>query len=34
MFGDRGVFAAPVPATGRDAVLSGSTDKARVYRLD
>jgi beta-fructofuranosidase len=33
MFGDRGVLAAPVPATGRDAVLSGATDRTTVHRL-
>ncbi len=33
VFGGRGVLAAPVPATGRDGVLTGSTDRVRVHRL-
>jgi hypothetical protein len=34
VFGGRGVLAVPVPATGRDRVLTGSTDRVRVHRLD
>jgi beta-fructofuranosidase len=33
VFGDCGVLAAPVPATGRDGVLTGGTERAIVHRL-
>lgn len=33
VFGGRGVLAAPVPATGRDGVLTGDLDRVSVHRL-
>jgi beta-fructofuranosidase len=33
VFGDGGVLAAPVPATGRDGVLTGSVERVVVHRL-
>jgi len=33
VYGDRGWLAVPVPATGRDGVLSGSTDRVTAHRL-
>jgi hypothetical protein len=33
VFGDRGVLAVPVPAAGRDGVLTGDTERVAVYRL-
>jgi len=33
VFGDRGVLAVPLPATGRDGVLTGDTERVVVHRL-